>query len=155
MDGMIDEDDESSNEGWKRWDELDTTNRDNEESENDDKERSEVFDDHEWPVCNIRKFEMIKYSFRDDKEYVTIKENEYDDLTNTSKEAIHAYQEIFRMMDEGWMDIAAKKSTMLVKYPQSRSVGFMKSQDAVQHTSLLINSTWRIYRAKYQESFSC
>ncbi|GJY15607.1 hypothetical protein Tco_0386029 [Tanacetum coccineum] len=41
--------------------------------------------------------------FEDDEEYVAIKENEYDDLTNTSKEAIHAYQEIFRMMDEGWM----------------------------------------------------
>ncbi|GKB16571.1 mitochondrial proton/calcium exchanger protein-like protein isoform X1 [Tanacetum coccineum] len=27
-------------------------------------------------------------------------------------------------------------------------------QTAVQHTSLLINSTWRIYRAKYQGSFS-
>ncbi|GJW46510.1 hypothetical protein Tco_0078156 [Tanacetum coccineum] len=35
MDGMIDEDDESSNEGWKRWDDFDNTNRDNEESENE------------------------------------------------------------------------------------------------------------------------
>ncbi|GJZ31958.1 hypothetical protein Tco_0577005 [Tanacetum coccineum] len=31
MDGMIEEDDESSNEGWKRWDEFDNTNHDNEE----------------------------------------------------------------------------------------------------------------------------
>ncbi|GJY56913.1 hypothetical protein Tco_0456028 [Tanacetum coccineum] len=30
MDGLIDEDDESSNEGWKRWDNFDNTNRDNE-----------------------------------------------------------------------------------------------------------------------------
>ncbi|GKC16401.1 hypothetical protein Tco_1013183 [Tanacetum coccineum] len=66
MDGMIDKDDESSNEGWKRWDDFENTNRDNEE-------RSEVFDDHERQVCNIRRFEMIKYSFRDDKEYVAIK----------------------------------------------------------------------------------
>ncbi|GKC25543.1 hypothetical protein Tco_1027693 [Tanacetum coccineum] len=79
MDGMIDEDDESSNEGWKRWDKFDNTNRDNEESENEmehkEKERSEVSDDHERPVCNIRRFEMIKYSFGDDEEYVAIKEN--------------------------------------------------------------------------------
>ncbi|GKD51934.1 hypothetical protein Tco_1280910 [Tanacetum coccineum] len=105
-DGRIDEDDESSNEGWKRWDDFDNTNRDNEESENEmeheEEERCEVFDDHERPVCYIRRFEMVKYSFRDDEEYVAIKENEYDDLTNTSKEAIHTYQEIFRMMDEGW-----------------------------------------------------
>ncbi|GJZ80399.1 hypothetical protein Tco_0645393 [Tanacetum coccineum] len=105
MDGMIEEDDEPSNEGWKRWDGFDNTNRDNEESENEmeheDKQRSEVFDDHEWPICYIRRFEMVKYSFRDDEEYMAIKENECDDLTNTSEEAIHAYQEIFRMMDEG------------------------------------------------------
>ncbi|GKC87321.1 hypothetical protein Tco_1147970 [Tanacetum coccineum] len=31
MDGMIDEDDEPSNEGWKIWDDFDNTNRDNEE----------------------------------------------------------------------------------------------------------------------------
>ncbi|GJT33990.1 hypothetical protein Tco_0924409 [Tanacetum coccineum] len=46
---------------------------------------------------------MIKYSFGDDEEYVAVKEDEYDDLTNTSKDACRAYQEIFRMMDEGWM----------------------------------------------------
>ncbi|GKA98722.1 hypothetical protein Tco_0826659 [Tanacetum coccineum] len=82
IEGMIDEDKESSNE---------------------DEERCEVFDDHERPVCYIRRFEMVKYSFKDDEEYVAIKENEYDDLTNTTKEAIQAYQEIFRMIDEGWM----------------------------------------------------
>nr|GEU98784.1 hypothetical protein [Tanacetum cinerariifolium] len=107
MYGMIDEDNESSNEGWKRWDDFDNTNRDNKESENEmeheKEEICEVFDDHERPVCKIRRFNMIKYSFRDDEEYVAIKENKYNDLTNTSKEAIHAYQEIFRMMDEGWM----------------------------------------------------
>ncbi|GKD65972.1 hypothetical protein Tco_1308080 [Tanacetum coccineum] len=69
----------------------------------EDEKRCEVFDDHEWPVCYIRRFEMVKYSFRDDEEYVAIKENEYNDLPNTSKKAIHAYQEIFRMMDGVWM----------------------------------------------------
>ncbi|GJT92227.1 hypothetical protein Tco_1081072 [Tanacetum coccineum] len=76
---------------------------DDDESSNNDEERYELFDDHELPVCTVRRFEMIKYSFRQDKEYVGIKEDEYEDLTKTSKEVIHAYQEIFRMMDEGWM----------------------------------------------------
>ncbi|GJY97848.1 hypothetical protein Tco_0514758 [Tanacetum coccineum] len=80
MEGLIDEDDESSN---------------------NDKERCELFDDHELPVCNIRRFEMIKYSFGDDEEYVVVKEDEYDDLTSISKDVCRAYQEIFCMMDEG------------------------------------------------------
>nr|GEY04340.1 hypothetical protein [Tanacetum cinerariifolium] len=58
---------------------------------------------HELPVGNIRRFEMIKYSFGDDEEYVAIKEDGYDDLTSTSKDACRAYQDIFRIMDEGWM----------------------------------------------------
>ncbi|GKB24405.1 hypothetical protein Tco_0863806 [Tanacetum coccineum] len=43
----------------------------------------------------------IKYSFNNDDEYVAIKEDEYDDLTITRKEACLAYQEIFRIIDEG------------------------------------------------------
>ncbi|GKA23802.1 hypothetical protein Tco_0709835 [Tanacetum coccineum] len=58
---------------------------------------------HESPVCNIRKYMMIKYSFNNDDEYVAVKEDEYDDLSITRKEACQAYQEIFRIMDEGWM----------------------------------------------------
>nr|GEV62491.1 C2 calcium/lipid-binding domain, CaLB [Tanacetum cinerariifolium] len=88
-------------------DAFEINNHNNEECENEmeheEEERREVFDDHESLVCYIRRIEMIKYSFRDDEEYVAIKENEYDDLTNTSKDEIHTYQEIFRMMDEGWM----------------------------------------------------
>ncbi|GKD82124.1 hypothetical protein Tco_1348963 [Tanacetum coccineum] len=55
------------------------------------------------PVCKIRRFEMIKYSFRQEEEYVDLKEYEYDDLTRTNKDACYAYQEIFRNMDEGWL----------------------------------------------------
>ncbi|GKE00116.1 hypothetical protein Tco_1388099 [Tanacetum coccineum] len=79
MEGMIDDNDESN------------------------EERCEMFDDHELSVYTVRRFEMIKYSFGQDKEYVDVKEDEYEDLTSISKEAIHAYQEIFRMMDKGWM----------------------------------------------------
>nr|GEY33896.1 C2 calcium/lipid-binding domain, CaLB [Tanacetum cinerariifolium] len=69
IDGMIDEDDESSNEGWK-----------------------------DGTTLTIPTMIMMK----DEEEYEAIKENEYDDLMNTRKEAIHTYQEIVRMMDEGW-----------------------------------------------------
>ncbi|GKE45252.1 hypothetical protein Tco_1472536, partial [Tanacetum coccineum] len=51
----------------------------------------------------MRIFEMIKYSFGLDEEYVAVKEDEYDDLARTSDDACRAYQEIFLMMDEGWM----------------------------------------------------
>nr|GFB78135.1 hypothetical protein [Tanacetum cinerariifolium] len=104
MEGMIDDDNESSNEGWRRWDGYEITNYDNEyENENDDEEKCESFDDHNLSVYTIRRFEMIKYSFGQDKEYVVVKEDEYEDLTSTSEDACRGYQEIFRKMDEGWM----------------------------------------------------
>ncbi|GJZ07465.1 hypothetical protein Tco_0541258 [Tanacetum coccineum] len=85
--------------------------KDDVESNNEDEERCELFDDatQELPICTIRRFEMIKYSFGQNEEYVAIKEDEYEDLINTSKEAVHTYQEIFRIMDEGWMDLAERK----------------------------------------------
>ncbi|GKB05079.1 hypothetical protein Tco_0833274, partial [Tanacetum coccineum] len=76
---------------------------DNDESSNNDEERCELSDNHELPVYTIRRFEMIKYSFRQDEKYVAVKEDEYENLTSTSEDACRAYQEIFRMMDEGWM----------------------------------------------------
>ncbi|GJS81225.1 hypothetical protein Tco_0747766 [Tanacetum coccineum] len=112
MEGMIDDNDESSNNGWRRWDGYEIADHDQEEkeyeNEHEDEERCELFDDHELPFCTIRRFKMIKYSFEQDEEYVAIKEDEYEDSTNTSKESFHAYQEIFRMMDEGWMVTRAK-----------------------------------------------
>ncbi|GJS36629.1 hypothetical protein Tco_0535011 [Tanacetum coccineum] len=60
--------------------------------------------DYWWKVNDhIRRFEMIKYSFGQNEEYVATKECEYDDLTITNEDACRAYQEIFRSMDEGWM----------------------------------------------------
>ncbi|GKE70019.1 hypothetical protein Tco_1528091 [Tanacetum coccineum] len=89
MEGMIDDDDESHNKGWRRWDGYENTILDHEERENEEEheneERCELFDNpyQETPVCNIRRFEMIKYSFGQDEKYVAIKEHEYDDLTCT------------------------------------------------------------------------
>ncbi|GJW37789.1 hypothetical protein Tco_0060709 [Tanacetum coccineum] len=38
-------------------------------------------------VCKIRRFEMIKYSFGQEEEYIVVKEYGYDDLTRTNKDA--------------------------------------------------------------------
>ncbi|GJY85597.1 hypothetical protein Tco_0499623 [Tanacetum coccineum] len=102
------DDDESSYERWKRYNVYNDTNHDHEyEMDHEVDERQEICSNetHELPVCNIRRFEMIKYSFRDDEEYVAVKEYEYEDLMSTSKDACQTYQEIFRMMDERWMVI--------------------------------------------------
>ncbi|GJX25080.1 hypothetical protein Tco_0231376 [Tanacetum coccineum] len=79
-------------------------NNENQEREEQHKEgQCDLFNDpaRELPVCKIRRFEMIKYSFRQEEEYVAIKDYEYVDLTRTNEDACHAYQEIFRNMDEG------------------------------------------------------
>nr|GEV82052.1 retrovirus-related Pol polyprotein from transposon TNT 1-94 [Tanacetum cinerariifolium] len=97
----------------RRWDGYEIDDHDQKEREyenkHEDKKRCELLDDHELLVCNIRRLKMIKYPFGDGEEYVAVKENEYDDLTSTSKDACRAYQEIFRMVDKGWMDLAESK----------------------------------------------
>ncbi|GKB26553.1 hypothetical protein Tco_0865954 [Tanacetum coccineum] len=109
IEGLINEDVESNDEGWKSWDDFENTNGDRNEwgykNEHEDDERYELCgnETHVLPDYNIRRFEKIKYSFGQDKEYVAIKENEYEDLTSTNEDACRAYQEIFRMIDEGWM----------------------------------------------------
>nr|GEY51194.1 hypothetical protein [Tanacetum cinerariifolium] len=59
------------------------------ESNNEDDERYALCgnETHELPVCDIRRFEMIKYSFKQDEEYVAVKENKYKDLTSTSEDS--------------------------------------------------------------------
>nr|GEX23371.1 hypothetical protein [Tanacetum cinerariifolium] len=51
MEGIIDEDDESSNEEWRRWDKFENTNHDNNECkyemEHGDEDKHGMFDDHE------------------------------------------------------------------------------------------------------------
>ncbi|GJX34441.1 hypothetical protein Tco_0245998 [Tanacetum coccineum] len=65
------------------WNGKSSKNSDVQEKEEEHKERCDFFDNttHNAMVCNIRIFKMIKYSFRQDEEYVAIKEYEYDDLT--------------------------------------------------------------------------
>ncbi|GKD04164.1 hypothetical protein Tco_1179138 [Tanacetum coccineum] len=115
MEGLI-SDDESSNDCWKRWKSHDNYHHDYDEGEYDHETYKEGHElccikTREVPVCQIKRYKMIKYSFNDEEEYVVVKEDEYYDLTITSEEACQAYQEIFRMMDEGWMDLGSKEIT--------------------------------------------
>ncbi|GKA71868.1 hypothetical protein Tco_0778084 [Tanacetum coccineum] len=55
-------------------------------------ERCNLFNNtaHNASICKIRRFEMIKYSFGQDEEYVAIKECKYDDLTKTNDDVMRA-----------------------------------------------------------------
>ncbi|GJR68558.1 hypothetical protein Tco_0014623 [Tanacetum coccineum] len=103
MEGSIKEDDDESRYEQKRQWNTYTNYDDAYEINHEHNKSEELCEIQEQPVCNIRRYMMIKYSFNDDEEYVAIKEDEYDDLIVTRKEACRAYQEIFHIMDEGWM----------------------------------------------------
>ncbi|GJW64029.1 hypothetical protein Tco_0115913 [Tanacetum coccineum] len=73
IEGFIkDDDDESSYEQMRRWD-IHTNYDDTYKTNHDDNEREELCEVHEPLVCTIQRFEMIKYSFGQDEEYVAIK----------------------------------------------------------------------------------
>ncbi|GKD74874.1 hypothetical protein Tco_1333156 [Tanacetum coccineum] len=82
MNGVINND-----ESWNIYTNYDDAYEINHE-DNGNKELCEI---HEPPVCNIRKYMMIKYSFNDDEEYVAVKEDEYDYLIMTRRDV---YQEV-------------------------------------------------------------
>ncbi|GKC96851.1 hypothetical protein Tco_1162293 [Tanacetum coccineum] len=58
---------------------------------------------HDPSTCRVRRFEMIKYSFDTDDEYVAIKEHECSEHSETNIDTCQAYRELFRIMDEGWL----------------------------------------------------
>ncbi|GJU44639.1 hypothetical protein Tco_1201905 [Tanacetum coccineum] len=69
------------NDGWRRWESHEITYHDHDEIKYENEtHRQELCEIHKVPVCNIRRFKMIKYSFRHDEEYVAVKEVEYDNL---------------------------------------------------------------------------
>ncbi|GJU56557.1 hypothetical protein Tco_1230271 [Tanacetum coccineum] len=121
MEGLIEEDndDESRYKQRRRWN-MYTNYDDVYEINHDVAEKEELYEIHELSVCNIRRFEMIKYSFGQDEVYVAIKEDKYDDLARTSEDACRAYQEIFRMVDEGWMLIRGGSEQSHVSIPSLR-----------------------------------
>ncbi|GJU69301.1 hypothetical protein Tco_1255560 [Tanacetum coccineum] len=83
IEGILEDDVESCYKGWRTRYDCGDSVHDHEEREYVDEQDT---DDEEY-----------------DEKYVAIKEDEYDDLAKASEEACRAYQEIFRMMDEGWM----------------------------------------------------
>nr|GEZ08858.1 hypothetical protein [Tanacetum cinerariifolium] len=74
----------------------------------DNQRHEERMDDPtlEPSVCKIRRFEMMKYLFNADEEYIAIKESE--DL-NHLKENLDAYRELLRIIDEGWVVATPKE----------------------------------------------
>ncbi|GJV83286.1 hypothetical protein Tco_1523184 [Tanacetum coccineum] len=130
-----------------------SNNSDVQEKEEEHKERCDLFDNtaHNAPVCKIRRFEMIKYSFGQDEEYVAIKECEYDDLIKTNEVACRTFQEIFLIM-EYFVKISEKarilelkrrnmKNTVLTSNTPFQSVVVIKEcLDEFKHASGLIPS---------------
>ncbi|GJU85292.1 hypothetical protein Tco_1292838 [Tanacetum coccineum] len=53
-----------------------------------------------WDNMLEKRFEMMKYSFDDDEEYITIKESEH---LKHSKDCLDAYRELLRLINEGWV----------------------------------------------------
>nr|GEU54709.1 hypothetical protein [Tanacetum cinerariifolium] len=75
---------------WNKDNAYKDKNRDHEyDMDHEVDERQEICSNetHELPICTVRRLEMIKYSFGQDEEYVAVKEDEYEDLTSTSKDA--------------------------------------------------------------------
>ncbi|GJR02574.1 hypothetical protein Tco_0525558 [Tanacetum coccineum] len=70
-------------------------------------------------MCNAERFEAIKYSLGPNEEYIAIRRCEYDTWERNEDTMSQIYQEIFQKKDNGWKDLAAKKSTKLVKYQSS------------------------------------
>ncbi|GKA32473.1 hypothetical protein Tco_0718840 [Tanacetum coccineum] len=70
MEGFIKEDDdESCYEQMRRWN-IYTNYDDAYEINHDDNERKGLCEVHELPMCNIRRYMMIKYSFNNDEKYL-------------------------------------------------------------------------------------
>ncbi|GJT52785.1 hypothetical protein Tco_0978942 [Tanacetum coccineum] len=84
-----DDDDESRYEQMRRWN-IYTNYDDAYEINHEDNKREELCEDHEIPVCNIRRYMMINYSFNNNEEYVAVKKDEYNDFTITREEACRA-----------------------------------------------------------------
>ncbi|GJZ08274.1 hypothetical protein Tco_0542557 [Tanacetum coccineum] len=73
--------------GWKSH-EITYPDHDEIEYENETHdERHKLCETNELPICNMRRFKMMKYSFGQDEEYVAVKEDEYNDLARTSEDA--------------------------------------------------------------------
>ncbi|GJW17722.1 hypothetical protein Tco_0025158 [Tanacetum coccineum] len=154
MEGFIkDDDDESSYEQMRQWD-IYTNYDDTYKTNHDGHEREELCEVHEPLVCTTQRFEIIKYSCGQGEEYVAIKEDEYDNLARTSNNACRTYQEIFCMMDEGWMMDLVKEISMnigeeftnlkILKYLIPTAIGFIRVPEGGNNVVPLRSDTIRL-----------
>ncbi|GJV25333.1 hypothetical protein Tco_1378028 [Tanacetum coccineum] len=97
VEGIIDEDDESSNEGWRRWDKFENTNHDNNECEyemeHEDEERCELFDDQERPDLagkEIDKVVIMEYLVKISKKarILELKQRHFEDYYSDIQYAV-------------------------------------------------------------------
>nr|GEV18657.1 uncharacterized mitochondrial protein AtMg00810-like [Tanacetum cinerariifolium] len=84
------------------------------EFNNEDDEKYELCSNetHELPVCTVRRFEMIKYSFGQDEEYVAVKEDECEDITIDAAMNLEEKHKVFNAVGEELS--AAKQKLMLL-----------------------------------------
>ncbi|GKC53758.1 hypothetical protein Tco_1076503 [Tanacetum coccineum] len=125
MEGFINEDDDESRyEQKRRWN-IYTNYDDAYEINHDDNERDELCEVRKLPVCNIRKYMMIKYLFNNDEEYVDVKEDEYDDLTVTRNAELT--KKSFRLWTkDGWTS-RKKYRRILVENLNSGNIEVLES----------------------------
>ncbi|GJT07715.1 hypothetical protein Tco_0842177 [Tanacetum coccineum] len=124
MEGFIKEDDDESRyEQKRRWN-IYTNYDDTYEINHEDNERDELCEVHELLVCNVRRYMMIKYSFNNGEKYVAIKEDEYDDVTITRKEACPC----LTMKSSGGLEICTLQIGM-----------YISSQNSCDVTTITIN----------------
>ncbi|GJY43647.1 hypothetical protein Tco_0431860 [Tanacetum coccineum] len=88
------DDDESRYEQKRRWN-IYTNYDDAYEINHEDYEREELCKVHELPVCNIRKYMMIKYSFNNDEEYVAVKKTNTMILQSQEKRHVELTKKSF------------------------------------------------------------
>ncbi|GKD17727.1 hypothetical protein Tco_1206885, partial [Tanacetum coccineum] len=76
---------------------YDISNTDTQDNQGYDERRDDPT--LEPSICRIRRFEMMKYSFNTDEEYIAIKESKY---LNHSKDNLDTYRELLQIINEGW-----------------------------------------------------
>nr|GEW26473.1 hypothetical protein [Tanacetum cinerariifolium] len=91
-------------------------------------------------ICKIRIFEMMKYSFNVDEEYIAIKESEY---LNHSKDSLNAYRELLRMINEGWVVTTADEDNWgVICEDMLKGAYFGAKMKTFEDFSILINTPY-------------
>ncbi|GKC08600.1 hypothetical protein Tco_1000210 [Tanacetum coccineum] len=100
--------------------------------------------------CKAEKFEDIQYSLGPNEEYIAIRSYEYDIWERNKDNMSKIYQDIFQKRDEGWKGLVKEISTNIggeFKYLEILKCWSLETSRQLFNIILLINATWRIYRA--------